>query len=329
MPMDNMQMNGMPMLKVNVHDILTAWQSGPFSFAVLLTLVLLGYWYLHATHLLAERNRVWPRRRTVNFLLGLGAIELALQSPVATFTQDYFTSHIIQHLLLMLVAPPLLALGAPSTLFLQTSSRKMKKHWLSFIRSGAFAIISHPISVWFIYYGFMFIFFLTPLIGIAMEHMALMDLINLAFLGGGTLFWWPIIGIDPILHWRMGYIARVVNLLIGVPVESFLAIAILSERSPIAPMYTVSDTHAGGALLWILSEAMTLPALVPLFRRWVGSDEREGSRMDARISHKLSRTERSGWNSEKPDVPSAWEAHWIARTGGLPPTQEVTKPADP
>ena len=95
--------------------------------------------------------------------------------PVATFTGSYFEAHVTQHLLLMVVAPPLLALGAPSTLLLQTSSRTIKKKWLGVLRSRAFAIATYPMVVWFFYFGAMFAFFLSPLINYAMEHMALMD----------------------------------------------------------------------------------------------------------------------------------------------------------
>ncbi len=61
-----------------------------------------------------------------------------------------------------------------------------------------------------------------------MHHMWLMDLINLAFLFASTLFWWPIVGLDPIPHWQMSHGAKLASLLIGVPIESFLALALLS-----------------------------------------------------------------------------------------------------
>ena len=178
-----------------------------------------------------------------------------MQSPVATFTASYFQAHVAQHLLLMVVAPPLLALGAPSTLLLQTAGRATKKRWLAVLRSRPFAIATHPVLVWFFYFGAMFAFFLSPLLNFAMEHMALMDAINLAFLLGGTFYWWPMVGLDPIVHWRMGYGARLANLALGVPFESFLGIAIMSQRAPIASMYTLSSTRAGGALLWAATEA--------------------------------------------------------------------------
>ena len=78
----------------------------------------------------------------------------------------------------MVVAPPLLALGAPSTLLLQTAGRGTKKRWLTVLRSRPFSVLTFPVLVWFFYFGAMFAFFLSPLVNIAMHHMDLMDAFN-------------------------------------------------------------------------------------------------------------------------------------------------------
>jgi putative copper resistance protein D len=182
----------------------------------------------------------------------------------------------------MVVAPPLLAMGAPSTLLLQTSGRGTKKRWLTVLHSRPFAVITFPVLVWFFYFGAMFAFFLSPLINVAMHHMDLMDAFNSAFLMGGCLYWWPMVGIDPNLHWRMGYGARIANLALGVPFEAFLGVAILQQVSPIASMYSLASTHAGGGLLWSATELSTFAGVIPIFLQWIRSDERAGARADSR-----------------------------------------------
>ena len=279
-------MPGMSKVHFSLHSALTAWQWSPFSVCVPVALVVIGYFYLRGDWRLASRGRRWPARRTVPFLAGLVAVDLALQSPVATFTASYFQAHVAQHLLLMVVAPPLLALGAPSTLLLQTASRANKKRWLAVLRSRPFAVATHPVLVWFFYFGAMFAFFLSPLLNFAMEHMALMDAINLAFLLGGTFYWWPMVGLDPIVHWKMGYGARLANLAIGVPFEAFLGIAIMSQRAPIASMYTLASTQAGGALLWAATEVATFTGMVPIVLQWVRADDRAGRRADDRAARR-------------------------------------------
>jgi putative copper resistance protein D len=223
----------------------------------------------------------------------------------------------------MVVAPPLLALGAPSTLLLQTSSRSTKERWLRVLRSGPFAVVSHPLVVAVLYYGVMFIFFLTPLMNVAMWHMSLMNGLNVLFLLGGALFWWPMVGLDPILHWKMGYPARMANILVGGGIEAFLGIAILAQSHPSASMYSLASTHDGGALLWVSTELVTVAAFLPIFLAWSRSEERIARRADAasdaREESIIERALSSSPDEEGPLRPlTPWEAEWFARTGSVP-----------
>src|SRR5579871_3644510 len=156
-------MTGMPPVHFSWRLLLTGWQHSAFPLFVLALCLACAYWYLRADWALARRGRRWRGSRTAAFLAGLAAVVLALQSPVATLTASYFEAHVAQHLLLMVVAPPLLALGAPMTLLLQTSSRRTKALAHRFLNSPPFVAVSHPVPVWFLYYGAMFVFFLTPL----------------------------------------------------------------------------------------------------------------------------------------------------------------------
>jgi putative membrane protein len=280
-------MNGMGRIALNFHTATTQWEFSPFAILVLTLAVVAALWYLRAGWTLSTRGRRWSRKRTVAFLFGLAAIVIALQSPVATFTMEYFQAHVIQHLLLMVIGPPLLAMGAPMTLALQTSSRSGKVRLLATLNSGPFRVLTHPIPVWILYYISMFAFFLTFALGFAMSHMWVMDLVNLAFLFASTLFWWPIVGLDPIPHWQMSHGVRMANLLIGVPIESFLALALLNNSRPAASMYTLSSTHSGAAILWIGAELFTVIALIPVFLQWVRFEERKGARYDAQLDAEL------------------------------------------
>ena len=304
------------------HTALTRWEAGPFALFVVVGLIAAACWYLWADWQLAARGRRWPWPRTLAFLSGLVMIDLALQSPVATFTGSYFEAHVLQHLLLMVAAPPLLALGAPSTLLLQTGSRRTKVTWLRVLRSRPFAVLTHPVTVWILYFGVMFAFFLSSLINVAMHHMALMDAFNILFLLGGCLYWWPMVGNDPIVHWKMGYGARMVNILLGAPPEVILGLAILSARVPIASMYSLSSTHAGGALLWISTEVVVVIAFFPIFWQWSRSDERAGNRADTaspRVQPAIAGATAAPTGRLVFDRPlSNWELMWLSRTGTVP-----------
>ncbi len=276
-------MPGVRPVEFTLHNALTGWDVSPFALLVLAAVLGLGVWYLQSVWALSARGRSWGVGRTISFLVGLVALDLALQSPVATFTMGYFQAHVVQHLLLMVVAPPLLALGAPMTLVLQTSGRESKVRLLGLLNSRPFRLLTHPLPVWCLYYFSMFAFFLTFALGFAMTHMWVMDLVNIGFLFASTLFWWPVVGLDPIPHWKMGHGTRMVNLLIGVPIESFLALALLTSTRPAAPMYSVSGTHAGAAILWVGVELFTFIALVPVFVQWLRSEQRREARLDAQL----------------------------------------------
>jgi putative membrane protein len=284
-------MPGMRYIPLNSHNVLTQWQFSPFPLVVLAAVIVTAAWYLRARSDLGVRGRHWSWNRTVSFLAGLVALDVALQSPVATFTMEYFQAHVIQHLLLMVVAPPLLAMGAPMTLALQTSGRDTKVRLLKILNSRPFRLMTHPLPVAALYYFSMFAFFLTVALGVAMRHMWLMDLINLAFLFAATLFWWPIVGLDPIPHWQMSHGGKLAALLIGVPIESFLGLALLSTTHPAAPMYSLAGTHSGGGLLWVGAELFTFLALIPVFVQWVRYEDRKGVRYDAQLDAELAAEE--------------------------------------
>jgi putative copper resistance protein D len=324
----------------NLHNLLTQWNFGPFSIAVLLVLIGVAEWYQHSVWKLRLRGRQWAPGRKVSFMFGLLAVDLAFQSPVANLAMSYFQAHIVQHLILMVAAPPLLALGAPSTLLLQTARRSTKTRWLHVLSSRPFAVLTNPVLVAFLYQGVMFVFFLTPLLKVAMMHMDLMDFMNAMFLFGGTLFWWPMVGLDPIMHWRMSHGIRMLNILLGTGLEAFLGIALLSDSHPAAPMYSLASTHAGGALVWVSTELVTLGAFLPIYIQWRRADAREAGRVDARLDRafasefaKVTATpdgdsiEVSGMTdvtdvTDVADVEatalSLWESEWLRRTGSVP-----------
>lgn len=280
-------MHAMGHLAFTTHNSVTRWEFTPFALAVLVGVLVAAGWYLRAQWELTLRGRPWSRKRTASFLVGLVAIDAALQSPVASYTMTYFQAHVIQHLLLMVVAPPLLAMGAPMTLALQTSGRATKVRILRVLNARPFQVLTHPLPVWFLYYFSMFAFFLTVALNVAMLHMWLMDLINLTFLFASTLFWWPIVGLDPIPHWQLSHGARMANLMIGIPVESFLALALLSTTRPAASMYTLGSTHSGAGILWVGAELFTFLALIPVFIQWMRLEERKGARYDAQLDAEM------------------------------------------
>ena len=272
----------------DAHHALSQWEVTPFALLVLLAVITTGAWYVRSQWMLSIQGSRWSRKRTVPFIAGLVVIDTALQSPVAAFTMSYFQAHVVQHLLLMVIAPPLLAMGAPLTLALRTSSPSTTGRLLRVVNSRPFQNLTHPVLVWFLYYFSMFAFFLTFVLNFAMLHMWVMDAINVGFLVASMLFWWPIVGVDPIPHWQMSHGARMTNLLIGIPVESFLALALMDNGRPAASMYSLAGTHSGAVILWFGAELFTMVALIPVLMQWLRLEERKGARYAPQLDVELS-----------------------------------------
>lgn len=294
---------------------------GPFGVVVLGGTAALAVWYVGAVRQLRlVKERRWSTLRTVAFLCGLIAVDLGLIWPVAPLTMKSFSAHAVQHLSMMDFGPVLLALGTPTTLLLQTASRRVKGAVLKVLQSRAFAVVHMPVVVWLLFYGAMYFFFLTGAINFAMlpGHEAVMDCWNLLFLASGCLFWWPVLAVDPIPHWRMSPSTRFLSLFLGIPFNSFLGIAIISMTAPVASMYSLGSTHAGGNILWGTGEAFTILPMLFLLNQ-LGARE---YRADARRERSAERVRRARADGRVPVTPtrtmSYWESVWVDRVGYLP-----------
>src|SRR5262249_52760575 len=125
-----------------------------------------------------------PRRRTVSFLLGLIAIELALQSPIEAYDTTFFAIHMIQHILLTLVAAPLIAYGAPITLLLRVSPGEFRRRWiLPVLHSRPVKVLTHPVVAWLVFAGVMWGTHFSPLFNESLENPFLHQLEHLLYLG--------------------------------------------------------------------------------------------------------------------------------------------------
>ncbi len=263
--------------------ILTGWQWGPFPLLVFLFSIAAIYLYLKGYKIQRAKNHRWPVGRVVSFISGIATLDIALQSSVAYLVNINFVAHIVQHLLLMIVSPALLALSNPSTMILQTAPKRYRQLWSKVIHSPVFFAVTNPITTWFTYYGVMWIFYNSSLIKTAMENMFIMDIFNIAFFFASTCFWWPLISKDPIMHFKMNYGFKLLTLGIGVPFESFLGVAIMSRKTSLAPMYSLSQIHAGGEALWIISEVVIFVGIVPVFVDWIRAEERKARRIDREL----------------------------------------------
>lgn len=293
--------------------LITTVASGPWALITLALEILLTAWYLRAVSVLrARKGRRWPRHRIVCFAGGVASLLIAWQSGVPAYAGSVFTVHIVQHMALMLTGPILLGLAAPVTLAMQTLERPAKLRLLKVLRSRTWKIVSHPGPATVGNFGIMYWFFLGGGIAYVMPRAPLMDLVNTAFLVFGCLVWWPILSPDWIGRHRWPYPGRLALSLLGMPLDSFLVIALLpgGAQVSIAPkLYSIGSIHAGIVVFWIVAEMLTAGGTALVTLQWLQHERAIGRRSSGRLDRDGVATGGSaaaGWGPAAAVEPSGW-----------------------
>ena len=271
---------------------LTSWSLQP---AALLALAVAGALYLAAVRRVDRAHpahRV-PRRRTAAWLAGLAVVGFALSSFVDVYADDLFSVHKVQHLLLSMVAPPLLLMGAPLTLLLRVSTPARRQRWiLPALGSQLVRVLTAPLVGWLVFAAVMWGSHFSPLFDAALEDDAVHAAEHGLFLAAGLLFWLPVGGVDPSPH-RMGHAARIGYLLLSLPQNSFLGLAIFSAPAVLYPHYAslqrawgptpLEDQQLAGGIMWAAGDLLFLVPLLFLVVAWFRAEEEKGRLHDERL----------------------------------------------
>lgn len=202
----------------------------------------------------SPRGKRWPFARTLSFLTGLALFSLAVQSPLAVH-DELAWFHSAQHLIVMMVVPPLLVLGAPITLLLRTVSPRARREIVAVLHDPAMKKVSGPVAgagLTLEYHGTMFLVMLTGLYGLALEHEWVHVGVHAYLFACGVLFWIPLIGRDP-AGFRPPYWAKVVMVASGVPTYILLGLLMRSRDETAAWVL-----GAGGVALTLAGLALVI-----------------------------------------------------------------------
>jgi putative copper resistance protein D len=285
--------HGQAPLEPSPATLVEAWS---FAADVWLPVVLAALAYWKARDLVNQRHPAnpVPRWRLWSWLAGLGAIILALASPVEFYDTTLFAAHMVQHLLLMMVAAPLLVLAAPITLLLRVSSPEARRRWiLPLLHSRIVRVISYPLVAWVLFAGVMWFTHFSPIFDAALDDLMLHRLEHALYLGAALLFWWPVVGADPSPH-RMSYPARIFYLALGMPLSSFLGLVIFSAETVLYQHYLtlvrtwgptpLDDQRLAGGIMWAGGDLAFVVALLLTVAAWLRHEERQNLREDARLA---------------------------------------------
>jgi cytochrome c oxidase assembly factor CtaG len=260
--------------------------------------VAVGWWWWAVRRVnAAHPGNPVPRRRTVAFLFGMLAIAFALVSGIGRYDTSLFSVHMVQHVLLMLVGAPLLALAAPVTLVLRLSSSATRRRWLLPILHSRFVrFIAHPVTAWVMFAVMMWGTHFSPLFNASLEDPLVHDLEHVLFLVGAALFWWPAVAVDP-APWRMSHPARIGYLFTQMTQNTFLAVVILNASVVLYPHYTtlvrpwgigaLDDQRLAAGIMWIAGDAVFLTAILVAVAGWMRAEERDTVRSDRQADREL------------------------------------------
>jgi cytochrome c oxidase assembly factor CtaG len=285
----------------------------PFSVAEIFTqlrltsllalfLVIAGAVYLYGVHRLRRRGDHWPAGRTVAFLLGgLGSIAAVTVTGLEAYDTVLLSVHMVQHMVLSMVGPIFLALGAPVTLALRTLPAANRKMLLAVLHSRVARVLTFPLVAFGLFVANPFVLYFTGLYRATLEHAWLHEFIHVHFIVTGCLFFWPLLGLDPLPN-RWPYPARALLMVLSVPFHTVLGLTIMQSTTLLGGDWYPSlnlawsdpraDQVVAGGVLWAGGEIVSVTMLGILVLQWIKQSEREAKRIDRALDRAEAEDER-------------------------------------
>ena len=274
--------------------VLFSYEPNALMIGVLTLMVAL---YIKGVVVLTKRGDKWPVGRTIAFALGIAATDFATSGGLGLYAQFSFSYHMMAHMVLGMIAPIGLVLGAPMTLALRTlpqgrnsDERGVRGSLLAALHSKIGVIYTNPIVALAIFDGSLFALYFTDLFAVLMQSHVGHLFMSLHFLAAGFLFFFIIIGVDPNPR-RVHHLVQIVILFAAMSIHAFFSVALMSTTTLIDKGFYVSlqtpwlgdalaDQKLGGSIGWAMGEIPILIALVATFINWMRDDSREAKRID-------------------------------------------------
>jgi cytochrome c oxidase assembly factor CtaG len=255
----------------------------------------LGGLYLYGVLRLRGRGDGWAAGRSAAFAAGLLVLAVALLSGLAAYDTTLFGAHMVQHMLLSMVAPVFLALGAPVTLALRTLPAGPRRALLALLHSRVARVVTFPLVPWLLFVASPFALYFTGWYDATLDSGYLHEVLHLHFLAVGALFFWPLLGVDPVPG-RVGHPMRMLLLAATLPFHAFLGVAVMSvpesgttliARDHYLALHPLDEAvfqqELGGGLLWASGDLVGLLFLAVTLAQWMRASEREAAREDRRL----------------------------------------------
>lgn len=248
------------------------WLALDVVVVLLLGVGALGY----ALGLWAARGRSpWLLRRTLLWFAGIGCAGAGLLGPVAQAAHTSFTAHMLGHLLLGMIAPLLMVLGAPITLTLRALPAVAARKVSRILRSAGVRGLTHPVVAATLNAGGLWLLYTTELFQLMHASAAVYALVHLHLFAGGYLFTASVIGPDPDPH-RASMRVRSAVLVLFIAAHSVLGKWLYAHPPQgVEP----ADGRAGAQLMYYGGDVVEITLIVLLFAGWYAATRPRTSRV--------------------------------------------------
>lgn len=306
--------------------LLTEWGLAPIPFVVT---VWAGGLYLWGVWTLKRRGDHWPVGRTISFVVvGMGLFYAATSSGLAAYDTTLLSVHMVQHMVLSMLVPLALALGAPVTLALRTLRGAPRRWLLVVLHSRVAKVLSFPPLTFLLYVVSPWALYFSGWYTASLHSDYVHEMMHLHLVLVGSLFFWPIVGIDPIPG-RVAYPFRVLLVVLTLPFHAFLGIAIMSQTDLLGgswypdlhqgPMGSwlpdpLDDQHLAGGILWGAGDLVGVLFFAILFTQWVRASMKEAAREDRRLDMLEARQARA----ERVAAEATGVSEHVARDSSVP-----------
>ncbi|WP_232221727.1 cytochrome c oxidase assembly protein [Nocardioides sp. J54] len=261
--------------------------------------------YLVGVMALRRRGDSWPVGRTIAWLIGMLSFYVATSSGLAAYDTVLLSAHMVQHMVLSMVVPLSLALGAPVTLALRTLPRLLRGWLLAVLHSRLAKVLGFPPLAFGLYVISPWALYFTDWYEASLRSTYVHEMMHVHLVLVGAIFFWPIVGVDP-LPGRVAHPFRVLLTVMTLPFHAFLGVTIMGQKELLGgdwypalhdgPMGAwlpdpYDDQHLAGGILWGAGDLVGVIFFVVLFIQWVRSSMKEAEREDRRLD-RLERRER-------------------------------------
>ena len=288
----------------------TAWE---FPWWIVLSLTLMCAAYLWGVHVLHRRGDRWSGWRTASFLTGQGFLAIAMFSFLGAYDTVLFWTHMIQHMVLNMVAPVFLVASAPVTLALRTLPHGARGVLLRVIHSWPAKVLLFPGLTLGLMVASPFLLYLTGWYDLTLRVDLHHDLLHIYMVGVGCLFFMPLLGPDP--HpYRIPYPLRIVMFILTMPFHAWLGVIIMGSKRLISEEWYLAferdwglnplrDQEVAGGLMWATGDITMLAGMIVIFVKWLQDSQREARRVDRKLDREEARARAAAVRAQGLDSP--------------------------